>query len=177
MYRGGSVIIGLENQIAILLFPCLKKNKKIANRGRKVIPFLGCCTLSNHHGKFAIHICMNLKNASLFRFFSVQGQNLKNDSREEVHKGTADDHNTREVSTDSPDNISHDFKKRQVCTESHIHDLGILVPTFSLLLYHLNVCTLQVSGFLLAEENEKGRLIGCPYQRHSYRQETCSQDF
>lgn len=44
---------------------------------------------------------------------SHEEQNLKNDSREEVRKGTADNNNTmREVGTDSPDNISQDFKKR-----------------------------------------------------------------
>ena len=70
---------------------------------------------------------MNLKNASLLPCFSVQEQNLKNDSREEVRKGIADNHNTmrEEVSTDSPDNISQDFKKRQVYTAGHIQFLTL----------------------------------------------------
>lgn len=69
--------------------------------------------LSNHNLRFAIHTCMNLKYASLLPRFIVQGQNLKNDSREENGKGTANNLNiTREVSTDSPNNLGEDLKKR-----------------------------------------------------------------
>ena len=124
---------------------------------------------------------MNLKIVSVMPCCHVQEQNLKNDSTEEVCKATAEKLNTtrEEVSTESPDNLSQDFRKRQVYY-NHIQFLTFYaaMQTELNMFSADNQCLAsQVSVFQLTQKNEKGRLISCSYQRHSNGQEKCSNAF
>ncbi|EXB78390.1 hypothetical protein L484_003252 [Morus notabilis] len=84
-----------------------EKKGKLRNFGRKKRKL----AIDDHH---VMSLASSDHHQSLIMPSSDEGQNLKNDSREEKCKGTANNLNmTREeVSTDSPNNLSEDLKKR-----------------------------------------------------------------